>query len=217
MVSNFEIETVQQDAYYDNFIYFNTAITPDPDPVPVPDTIFSDNFTTDTINEYNIVNTWTAGGTGNFSFDNTSKRALVLTGNDIGLKFSHELDPLENGNFSFDFYPEKYYPNGGIIILRLIQDKNNYYELKNSDGYGPGYIAKFVDGKKVDQTAFENEFSQKENYKIDISFSPNSTKVIAFGEQIEIKNNTQSIMVSNFEIETKQQDAYYDNFIYNQF
>ncbi len=222
-ITNYQVENLKDGTYYIAVTAIDTSVNESGfsnEEIKIiktnTDSFFSDDFTNDTTDNYNVFNTWTSGGTGKFSFDNTNKRAVVLTGNDIGLKFSHNLEPLENGNFSFDFYPEKYYPNGGIIILRLIQDSNNYYELKNSDGYGPGYILKIINGKEVERTAFKNEFSQGKNYKIDISFSPDSTIVHAFGEQTELKGSNLNIMVNSFEIETIQQDASYDNFIYNQ-
>ncbi len=56
-------------------------------------------------------------------------------GDNIVLQFLHDLQPRDTGTFSIDFLPTAKYPAGGIIKLYLRQDANNYYLLKNKDGY----------------------------------------------------------------------------------
>ena len=174
-------------------------------------TLFSDDFSTDTTGNYTITDTWTTGGFGSFVYDSAGQRAQVLTGDNVGLQFSHNLPATDNGNFSIDFLPTVKYPAGGVLKLFLRQDANNYYFIKNSDGYGPGWIRKYVGGTLVDSSSFTNEYSQNNSYGITVNFSPGQTTVNAFGEVITINTYSSSIMVNSFEVEGKQQDAYFDN------
>jgi len=173
-------------------------------------TEFFDDFSTDTTEEYTISHKWTSGGTGTFTYDATYKQIKVLTGNNIALQFSQAVPSLDTGTFGIDFLPTVKYPNVGWIIIRLIEDENTYYKIYNTDGYGPGSIKKVVNGVAVDSASFRNVYHQNNNYNITIDFSPFQTVVNAFGEQLVIDNESSSIMVSSFEIEIGQQDAYID-------
>jgi len=180
---------------------------------------FSDDFSTDTTGNYTVVDTWTAGGTGQFLYDAGGERlqvltGQVLTGNDIGLQFSKSLSPIDTGQFRIDFLPTQKYPSGGIIKIRLLEDPNNYYELRNSDGYGPKEVTKYVSGTAVDTAVFQFEYVQSIDYSIVINFSPSQTTVSAFGEQLVLNTDSSAITVSSFEIELTQQDAYFDNLLY---
>ena len=172
---------------------------------------FTDDFSTNTTGEYTVTNTWTDGGVGQFSYDSTGQRARVLTGNDISLQFSHAVSALDTGIFSIDFLPFAKYPNGGSFVIQLKQDANNYYEVKNTDGYGPRAIKKVVGGVEVDNAPFLGEYSQNTNFTIRVTFSPGSTTVEAFGEVLNMSTNGSAIMVNSLEVLTSQQDAYYDN------
>lgn len=138
----------------------------------------------------------------------------MLTGDNIALQFSHALSPLDNGTFSIDYLPTVKYPAGGWFKLRLIQDAGNYYELVNSDGYGSFGIEKIVGGVVVDSASFVSEYSQGSTYPIAVSFSPGQTTVDAFGEILVMNTDINSIMVSSFEFDLGQQDAYVDNILY---
>ncbi len=175
--------------------------------------VFSDDFSTDSTGDYTVTDTWTVGGTGSFQYDPSGQRVEVLTGDDIELMFSHALTPLDSGSFSVDFLPTVMYPSGGKLKLYLREDENNYYILRNTDGYGPGYFKKYVNGVEVERVDFSNEYAQNSNYSITISFSPVQTAVNAFGEELTISTDDTSIVVSSFEIEAGQQDAYFDNIV----
>ncbi|MDR4497403.1 MAG: hypothetical protein MRK02_05700 [Candidatus Scalindua sp.] len=177
-------------------------------------TLFSDNFDTNSTGSYTLTNTWTKGGVGSFVYDSTGKRAQVIVGDDVALKFSRSLPVLGTGTFSIDFRPTVKYPNGGIIDVYLRQDANTYYRLNNSDGYGAGYLKKFVGGAVVDSAVFSSQYSQNTNYTITINFSPGLTTVNAFGQVLTINTNSSSIMVGSFEVESTQQRAYYDTISY---
>ena len=71
---------------------------------------YSDDFSTDTRDQYTVTNTWTQGGTGQFLYDSAGGRLRLLAGDDIGLEFSKALTPLEFGVFSIDFLPMVKYP-----------------------------------------------------------------------------------------------------------
>ncbi|MEA2000220.1 MAG: Ig-like domain-containing protein, partial [Euryarchaeota archaeon] len=176
--------------------------------------LFSDDFRTDTTGEYTITHTWTDGGVGQFLYDSVDARVQVLTGNDVELMFSQDVPVLNSGIFGMDFLPTQKYPSGGVLCLRLVQDENNYYEIKNSDGYGTQEIKKVVNGAKVASVFFQSEYTQKNNYHITITFSPDSTTVEAFGDVLTLSGNSDSISVGTFEVRSMQQDAYYDNIFY---
>ncbi|MDL1965034.1 MAG: hypothetical protein LWW98_12070, partial [Deltaproteobacteria bacterium] len=176
--------------------------------------LFSDNFGVDTTVDYTVTDTWIKGGTGDFLYDAAGQRVQVITGNDVGLKFARDLPPLDTGTFSIDLLSTQIYPRGGILFLRLMQDQTNYYELKNTDGYGPKEVRKVVNGIVVDSAPFLNEYTQNINYQITINFSPNQTTFEAFGEVIVLNTDSTIITVSSFEAEARQQDAYYDNILY---
>ncbi len=112
------------------------------------------------------------------------------------------------------FYLLVKHPAGGYFTLILRQDVNNYYLLRNTDGYGPRYLQKYVSGTLVDSANFTIEYSQNNNYSITVNFSPGQTTVNAFGETLTINTDSSSIMVNSFEINPNQQDAYYDNISY---
>ena len=176
--------------------------------------LFSDDFQADTTDEYAVTDTWTQGGKGEFLYDAEGERARVLTGNGIGLKISHTLPSLKKGTFSVDFRPTKRYSDGGRIVLWLKQDDSNFYKIVNSDGQGPGSIKKVVNGQLVELASFKAGYSQNMAYTITVSFSPRATTVEAFGQMLVIKSNTDRLWVNSFEINLKQQDAYYDNIDY---
>ena len=176
---------------------------------------FIDDFSTNTIGDYAVVNTWIEGGVGSFLYDSVGKRARVRTGDNIGLQISRSVPFLSSGSFSIDFLPTKKYPSGGWVYVRLVQDANNYYEMQNTDGYGPRSITKVINGQVVDSATFLNGYVQNTNYHITINFSPSQNTVNAFGNTLIISTNTSSITVGSFEIEVTQQDAYFDNIVYS--
>ncbi len=175
---------------------------------------YTDDFSTDTTLEYSTEDTWTKGGTGNFNYDATGERAHVLTGNDVALAFSGDLTSSTEGSFSIDFLPVRYYPGGGVFILKLTQDANNFYQIENTDNYGAVEIAKYVNNVKVDSVAFSSEYTQGINYTITVTFSPASTTVEAFGDTLIMDNDATPITVNSFFVDTLQQDAFYDNIVY---
>jgi len=95
--------------------------------------------------------------------------------------------------------------------FRLVQDQDNYYEIKNTDGYGAQKIKKVVSGVIVDSYTFTSEYAQNNNYHIEFYFTPVGSVINAFGETAILDSNSESILVSSFEIEARQQDAYFDN------
>lgn len=176
---------------------------------------FLDDFSMDTTEDYTVIDTWTTGGFGSFLYDSAMQRAKVLTGDNIGLTFSHELPPLANGTFHINFLPTVKFPSGGKFSLKLTQDENNYYVLENADnGKGPWYVKKIISGIEVDNAAFSSEYTQKNNYSITISFSPNLTTANAFGEMLTMNKDGNRIIVKSFMLNTRQQDAFYDNIAY---
>ncbi|MFZ5997105.1 MAG: GDSL-type esterase/lipase family protein [Nitrospirota bacterium] len=172
-------------------------------------TYYYDDFSTNTLSRYTVTNTWMEGGIGKLLYDAYGKRLKVQTGDNIGLTFSRSGPALGSAVFSLSFLPVKKYPYGGYLRIRLKQDQNNYYELYNTDGYGPGYLKKVVAGRTVQTVYFSKGYVQNVSYTISISFAPTSTQASAFGQTLKLSAGG-TITVNRFEIETAQQDAYYD-------
>ena len=173
------------------------------------DASYLDTFDSDTTASYTL--TRTVGVDGSLSYDPDRKQAWVQTGNDNGLQISKTLAFVDRGVFSLVFEPTVNYPSGGSIYLRLKEDDNNYLEIKNTDGYGPGYLHKVVGGALVDTADFRSEYSQGAAYEIFVYFTPQATMVEGFDQTVAITADPTSLTINSFEIELRQQDAYLDN------
>jgi hypothetical protein len=179
---------------------------------------FFDDFSTDTTGTYTTV--ITSGTFGTLTYDAVGQRARVTTGDDNVMKFIHSLPSGNNGVFSVDFSPTIPYPSHGGLWIRLKQDALNYYEVSNFDwtsfGGTPAApdlagVRKFVGGVMVDEVLFPTSYIQGNTYGIKITFSPTKTTMLAFGQSLDLTTNGTSILVNQFEVETGQQDAFYDN------
>ena len=176
---------------------------------------FIDDFSTDTTGSYDVLDIWTSGGTGVFFHDFNTMRARVLTGDNIGIRISRALLPASSaGTFQVDFQPTKKYPSGGTFVLRLLQDADNFFEIVNYDGYGPGYIRKVVNGVEVGSTSLGSGYSQKTNYHLVASFSSGTLTLEGFGSAVTLGGNATELVITGFDIELSQQDAYLDNLAY---
>ena len=176
---------------------------------------YIDDFSTNTIGEYTVLNTWTEGGVGSFLYDSAGQRARVRTGDNVGLQFSRSVPFLGTGSFSVDFLPTVKYPSGGRFYLRLEQDAANYYLIYNTDGYGPGVAQKVVAGQVVEQVNFVGAYQQGTNYRIQVAFAPDLLRVDAFGGVVVLNQNSVPLTVNRLEVEISQQDAYIDNISYS--
>ena len=71
---------------------------------------------------------------------------------------------------------------------------------------------KVVGGVVVDEVAVPTAYTQGTTYNLKITFSPTQVVLEGFGAAVTLNTtNTTAITVTSFEIETGQQDAYYDN------
>ena len=181
--------------------------------------VFSDDFSTDTTAGYNP--TKTAGaGTPTFTWDGVGQRAQVVNGGTNALEFSHSVTALDNGVFTIDFHPTTpFYGSHGGFWIHLMQDANNFYEVSNFDyGANPlgadiAGVRKFVGGVMVDEQTFATAYAQDATYTITITFSPTQVKMEGFAVGTVTLNtsDTTAISVVKFNVETGNQDAYYDN------
>lgn len=183
---------------------------------------FADAFNTDTINggTYNPTQTQSIL-TGQLLYDSVGKRAQVTLGDDVGIKFSNPILPSTSGVFSLDFSPTTPYPTHGGIWVRLVKDASNYYEISNFDyasvGGTPGppdlaAVKKVVGGLVVNEVAIPTAYTQGVTYNLKITFSPTQVVLEGFGAPVTLNTtNTTAISATSFEVETGQQDAYYDN------
>lgn len=106
-----------------------------------------------------------------------------------------------------NFSPTKEYGSGGNIKIRINDTPRTYYELSTSDAW----IVKSRAGVVVDNVPFPHAYSQGGNYEIKITFSPNVTTVEAFGGRESLRLNKSANPTVYFEVESIQQDAYFDN------
>ena len=172
---------------------------------------FFDDFGTDTTSGYTVTNTLTTGGVGDFVYDPQGRRSKVLTGQNIGLKFSKDLANLTSGAFKIEFLPAVAYGSGGTFSLRLKETDTNFYEIYNSSGSGTGFIRKVIAGREVGKILLPNAYSQAKDYHLLVNFTPQSTRFLAFGKSLTINTDTTAIVVNKFEVELKQQDGIFDN------
>lgn len=175
--------------------------------------IFSDDFSSDSRSDYLVTHTWTQGGIGEFLYDVEGERLQVTTGNDVSLRFDRELPlPSESGILQMDFLPTTSHPLGGAVTIYLMQDDQNYYEIVNTDGYGPGTVNKVVNGTAVDSGSFTGEYCQNTPYHITVMFTGDALRVEAFGDSVTLAEDYSGISVKEFRVKLAQQDAYFDNF-----
>jgi lysophospholipase L1-like esterase len=207
VVTSFEVKLGQQDAYIDNISYTSDSVLP---------SSWDDDFSFDTIDNYDITPTVVIGGTGQFNYNSDWQYAELLTGDNIGLMFSGTVAGLDSGNFSIEFHPLAKYTSGGIFYLRLKENDSNFYEIYQTDGFGPGVIKKVINDQEVEIATLQNEYSQDISYHILINFSPAYTKIIAFGEVFTFQTDINAISVNRFEIELIDQDGYFDNIRYDE-
>jgi len=179
---------------------------------------FADDFSTDTTGTY--TKTITLGTFGMFTWDSIGKRAQVNTADDNVLKVSNAIPPSDNGVLSLDFSPTTPYVTHGGIWVRLVQDSNNYYEISNFDysGFGvtpfePDFArVKKIVGGVAESLDYTMGYLQGGTYHIKITFSPTQVVLEGFGSVVTLNTtNKTAISATSFEIETGQQDAYYDN------
>ena len=172
---------------------------------------FFDDFSTNTVAEYDPVTYWASGGTGQASYDATGQRMRILTGDNIGLRVSHALPSSVTGRLELRFLGTQKFPTGGQVTIRLVQDAGNFYELVNWDGYGPGYIRKVVNGGDGGITALTSEYAQNQTYDMSLVFSPSGFSVSGFGGAVAISADATPLVISRVEIELSQQHGYLDN------
>lgn len=178
----------------------------------------SDRFTSDTTSDYTVE---ILTGIGTFTYDSSRQAALVTTGDDDVIKFSQVLSPSNMGVFSLDFSPiESFITHAGIWV-RLYQNPlsdNTFYQISNFDWSSFGFpivepdlaaFKKIVHGVEVENISFPTSYLQGSTYHIKITFGPAITTMEAFGQKINLSGTGNT--VGKFEIQTGQQNAYYDN------
>lgn len=175
---------------------------------------YQDKFDFDNLNAYIWNHIWQEGGVGSRHFDVEKKRIKVITGDDVGERFSRNLPELDQGIYQIDFTPIRNHPTGGRFIVRLKQSPDTYYEVEKTHGFGAGHFKKVIQGTTVDSTACRDEFQHGVNYTVKIEFSPGLTTLSGFSTLVKIDKNNAPIHVNEFEIDLLQQDAYFDNIDY---
>ena len=155
---------------------------------------------------------------GTFTYNSSGQNASVNTGDGKSIIFSHNIYTLPNRNggsgvensagvFSLDFSPTVEYGSGGDISIRLMDTFDTYFQLSTKDSS----VTKVRKGVVVDSAAFPFPYNQGTTYPIKITFSQDVTTFEAFGGTVSLTLNTSSNPIVYFEVETTQQDAFYDN------
>ncbi len=180
----------------------------------------SDTFSTDTTSDYTVEIT---EGSGTFTYDASRQSALVTTGNNDVLRFSKVVSPSDSGVFSLDFSPIESFTTHAGIWVRLYQNPisdNTAYEISNFDWSSFGFplvepdlavFRKFVNGVEVEKIMFPTSYLQGGTYHIKITFGPAKTTMEAFGQKIDLSGTGNTI--GKFEVDTGQQNAYFDNIL----
>ena len=177
-----------------------------------PRAFFQDDFSKNSLDAYKWTYVQGPGDKVRFLHDNDAKDILVMTGDDTRIKFSRKLPKTDRGTFSMRFTPLTFYPDGGAITIRLLQDESNYIILNNTDGYGAGKIQKVVTGKVVDSEPLTNEYGQNRSYEVNIYFDPARLRIHAFDQELLLAKNQTAVLINQMEIQLTQQDARFDNF-----
>ena len=175
---------------------------------------FEDAFTVDSIASYTLTLIQPAEGTGTFVYDSVGRRAQIRTGNDFGLRVAHALPARSTGRLSLDLLPTTKWPNGGQTWIRLRQDAANYYEIYNSDGYGPGTLRKVVNGATVASASFASGYIQNAPVHVSFDFAPDHAELSAWAQSLEIDSNFAPLSITSLEIEAYQQTTWLDNISY---
>ena len=148
---------------------------------------------------------------GTFAYNSSGQNAKVTTGDSKAVIFSNYLPVPTNysGVFSLDFSPTVEYGSGGYISIRLMDsvDTVAYFQLSTKDAL----VTKVRKGVVVDSAAFPFQYNQGSTYTIKITFSQEVTTFEAFGGTVSLTYNTAANPIVYFEVETTQQDAFYDN------
>ena len=171
----------------------------------------ADSFASDTTGSFTLTPVFPENGTGTLVYDAAGQRAQLRTGDNFGLKAARTLPPRRSGRLALTLLPTKKYPNGGQIFVRLIQDTQNYYEIFNSDGYGPGTLAKVVGGQVVEIAAFSTGYVQNQAYPLVFNFSPALSTFEGFGQFFALEATTQPLQITQLEIQVYQQDIFFDD------
>lgn len=143
------------------------------------------------------------------------KLLRIRTGDDTGVVIKRFVPASDTGVFQLDVLPTNSYPVGGRIVLQLMQDAYNYYEIQNSDKYGPGSLKKYVAGQLVDSTPLPLEYFQGAEFDINMYFSPSLFTVTGMMRAVHLNSNTSPISVNTINIVFHQQDAYIDDFYFS--
>jgi len=195
------------------YVPSGTGPTENPPTQSLP-AVLDESFSSNTLANYSIIPTNTQGGSGQVLYDPDGQSLQFITGSNVGIELARNVGTLGSGQFSLEFWPSVSYSPGGTFSFRLKQDANNYYEVKNSDVGGTGILRKVVAGVVVDAAVIQDEYIQDKNYHLLINFSPQSTKVLAFGKFYTLDTNSAEIAVKTLEIEFAGQDGYIDNIRY---
>ncbi|NJD61339.1 MAG: hypothetical protein FIA93_01290 [Deltaproteobacteria bacterium] len=146
---------------------------------------------------------------GTFTYNSSGHNARVAAGDGVTVIFSKLLPPVTDysGVFSLDFSPTSDYGDGGNVSIRLNDTPTTYFQLSTKDAL----VTKVRKGVVVDSAAFPFPYSQGGTYSIRIAFSQAITTFEAFGGSVSLTTDDAANPIVYFEVETTQQDAFYDN------
>jgi len=178
-----------------------------------------DRLETDTTGSYNKTD---IQGSGTFTWDSTSERGYIQTGDNVQITVDANLLGIDSaGTFSFDLYVEAVYPSTISFYVDLMQDATNFYRLGvagDATGYRDYGIEKFVDGYETADDANKNtttHITEGQTYSFTFYVSPTSSYVtINGGTKLTIDTETTSFTLNRFLFMVYQGDVYLDNIIW---
>jgi len=144
------------------------------------------------------------------------KKLHVKDGPNGWHSFSHEVPPCQKARFSMVFTTTSFGPQGGRIMARLMEDRNNFYEVAMNSRNGTGGLKKVVNGRIVDETGFAKKYTLNDSYTISLGFSPDMTILVSPDDVALMKTNKNIILVKKFEIYTEGQETFFDRIVLTQ-
>lgn len=180
--------------------------------LPAPTGVnFVDIFSSDSRDQYAIE---AQSGSPSVTWQSSGKQLQIETGDDTAISLKALVSSSTSGILQLDFTPYRIHPNGGQISIKLMQDEYNYYEIHNSDGYGPGQLKKVIGGELAVSSALPAEYFQLARFDLNLYFSPSLLSASGLGRAASLSGNSSPIAVDTISIELSQQDAFIDDIIY---
>lgn len=179
--------------------------------------VFSDDFSSNTVGNYQLTLLDPDRGTATFVYDAAGQRAQIRSGDNFGLRVARDVPPRTSGHFAVNLLPTQKYPGTARLAVRLVQDASNYIELTNYNNSTPDTFTKVIGGVAVETRTFAGSYAQGTPYPVSIDFGSDQSVAEAFGALLALDQDTAPLTVRRIEIESYQQDTYIDDLDWSAF